>query len=299
MKLREEQKQAHIPAEVWRLSLLQMRYTLAVSNLMWFAWHLSKFLPNLITKRHTRIIYSHGFSDEVLGHNHNYIYSKILCYGPYQQKILESQNSASVIPVGNPVLDPYFWEVFDSSSINNKLLEDRKTIAWLTTISEASSVCEFLPIMEALSTRYNVFVNPHPLTSSEDLDLLKNSKLKDQIIFGDNLELLSQADFVICDYGGAPFRALYLGKNIMFFNPVKAENCSILSHNSPEFLLRTDIKSFDSTQQQEIIATLENEDYWKKQRDIRKQWFEKFFADERGSSSYKIADILKNDLLES
>ncbi|MBO4520796.1 MAG: hypothetical protein J5787_06275 [Alphaproteobacteria bacterium] len=271
-------------------------YSIAVSNLMWFAWHIYKFLPNVIAKTHIRIIYSGGFSVEVLSRNHNYIYDKILCYGPYQKKILESRTDAEIVSVGNPALDYYFWETFDSSSIKNRILKDKKTIAWLLTLSDASSLKEFLPIMEILNTRYNVFVNPHPLTSKEDLDLLGNSKLKNQIVSDSNLALLKEADFIICDYGGASFRALYLDKNIMLFNPTNAEKCSFLDNDSPEFFLRTKIKSFDSTQAREIAETLENENYWKEQKEIRKQLSAEFFVDERGTSSYKIAKILKHDL---
>ncbi len=279
-------------------SVLKSRniYNLTLSHNMWFAWSLdNEFLPNLLGKHHIRLIYSLGASNEVLSSNHNYIYDTILCYGPYQKEILERNSAASIIEVGNPRLDTYF-----NNSINiietkkhYNLNDEKKTIVWMPTVLP-SSIKDFINIVEILSDEYNLLVNIHPLIDREDLEVLSNSKIKNNVIkTNNNIDLFAIADFIVCDYGGAAFSAIYLNKNILLFDLPNAECVDILGKDSAEFYIRKYIPGFNNTKAIEIMNSFKNKKYWEEQEKIREQLFDIFFADYRGFSSYYAAKTIK------
>lgn len=86
--------------------------------------------------------------------------------------------------------------------------------------------------------QYNVIVKTHPLSASAEPDALKVLR---QYPFTsvithvyDNLTLFRCADFVVCDYGGTPFGALYLDKNLLLLNVQNAADDALTGDNSPD-----------------------------------------------------------------
>jgi hypothetical protein len=155
------------------------------------------------------------------------------CHGPFDEKIISDLYNKPTFIMGYPRYDKFLLSI-DNNNLKTEMRFkfrcdlNKSTILWICTVTEAfSTILTYANEMEILSSEYNIIVRPHPLEISRDSNRF-NEKVfetvhKSCFILSDDSsqemsELYMIADFVVCDYGGSVFSALYLGKRIILLN---------------------------------------------------------------------------------
>ncbi|MEX5343940.1 CDP-glycerol glycerophosphotransferase family protein [Pseudomonas sp. I2] len=150
-----------------------------------------------------------------------------LTYGPYASERIDYFSPTT--SVGNPRYDDWHIDSFHQSAKlkhAGKLNPSRKTVLYLPTWGELSSVDKYVDAIYDLAENFNVLMKMHHNT--ELLESERKSKMDMGAIchFGANddlLELLSISDIVISDYSGAIFDAIYCKKPIVLLDADLAE----------------------------------------------------------------------------
>ena len=105
--------------------------------------------------------------------------------------------------------------------------------------------------------------------------------------------LYSFADYVICDYGGTAFSALYLDKNLILLN-VDGSETWYTSKNSSDMELRKLLSPVISVEDSDNLAKIINDkNLWDTQIKQRATAFKKFFAPYRGTSTKRVVNLLR------
>lgn len=230
----------------------------------------------------------------------NNLYDLVLCYGPYHQEQFKVFPQLKTIAMGYPRYDDYFRKNIDIASVKRELncSLDRKTVVYLPTYSSLSSIDLYAEKLSELSSSYNVIVKPHPgVISGEPArrELLKKLKFTSFIENSfDNLKLFAIADYVLCDYGGTMFGAIYLDKNLLLLNIPAASEDSNTGELSNDIQVRNRIINLNSADLQEIKSLLSNEKIWKDQQNVREDLRRLYFAPYYGFSSEITAQIIRN-----
>lgn len=230
----------------------------------------------------------------------NNIYDIILCYGPYQIEKLNKYERPIKIAVGYPRYDKFFNNNLNKNIELTDLNCDagKKTIVWLPTYSSLSSIDEFANTICELKARYNVIVKPHPGTMIQEpervqlLEKLGFTKFISEPF--DNLKLFLIADYIISDYGGTAFGAIYTDKNLILLNVNYNKFDANLESNSSDIELRELIPNFDSENSNLIDKLLVDENYWIEQKKVRNRLRSKYFKNNYGQSSDEVVRILNN-----
>ena len=187
----------------------------------------------------------------------NKYYDGIICYGPYHEDKFKIIHKIPTSQMGYPRFDKYFKPGFKKSYLIKKFNCDnnKKTIVWLTTWSNLSSIDKYISAISSLKSDYNIVIRPHPYMKTDDPESYKklftvNFNYVDDSL-DDNVQLFALADLMIFDYGGSMFGSIYLNKNFAFLEMnLEAKNNSYLGKKSSEDY----VKSFFP----ERIAKLEN-----------------------------------------
>ncbi len=255
----------------------------------------------LLGKKNINFMYTAGKSQITVSYWTKY-YDGILCFGPYHEQKFKLKNKIPISQMGYPRFDKYFKPGFKRDELLKKFKcnPKKKTIIWLTTWSELSSVDKYLKAISSLINDYNIVVRPHPTMKKHDPE---NYKKLFTIDFNyiddnedDNVQLYAIADLMFFDYGGSMFGALYLKKNFAFLEMnSKAKNHIYLGSESSEDYL----KSFFPDR----VANLENLkficDYCLKNppsNSIMNSLREEFFnTNYLGNSAKRAYDILIED----
>jgi hypothetical protein len=145
-----------------------------------------------------------------------------LTYGPYASNRIEY--FSPTVSVGNPRYDDWHRDSFHQSAKlkhSNKLNPNRKTVLYLPTWGDLSSVDHYVSAIYDLAEDFNVLMKMHHNT--ELLETSRKDKLNMGAIchFGANddlLELLALSDVVISDYSGAIFDAVYCRKPVVLLD---------------------------------------------------------------------------------
>lgn len=234
-----------------------------------------------IGKKHIRLMYS--LAKERWTYSWwNVFYDKILCYGVYDYKKLNLFNTCEI--VGNPKFDKWFndklpdyveiEELYDLS-----LDKNNKTILYVPTYGELSSISEWIEEIKNISNNLNVIIKMHHGTS-----YLKSEQSRRRFIernfsnvlddTADLLNLLKVTDYVVSDNSGVVFDAILAEKKIVLLNTKfnHSEN-----YSSIESEIRKKIINIDSGT--DILEILQDRDLWdsqiKKQHKIREELFSK------------------------
>lgn len=230
----------------------------------------------------------------------NQLYDAILCYGPYHAERFHASTDAAVFEMGYPRFDSFFDGSFDRLRLAERMRCDpqRQTVVWLPTWHDLSTVGLYDEAMAELSDRFNVVVKVHPLMAVSEpgkVDALERHGfarvIRDAM---DNVALYRLADYVVCDYGGPAFGAIYTDRNLLLLNIVDAQRNELLGDDSTELLIRRSILNIDRTQADQIGRLLADESVWAAQRDERARLRRMFFAPFFGYSSRMAATILEN-----
>lgn len=251
-----------------------------------------------LSDNHIRFMYSLG------AQKHNFAewnrnYKLILCFGPQQANSVKELLDIETAEIGYPRYDGYFDGKIDKQDILESLKLDlnKETIIWLPTVEELSSYPLFSTKMSNLSSRYNVVLKPHPLSMKNALLMERMKALSFSKVITenfDNLHLYIIADYVVCDYGGTAFGALYTDNNLLFLNIPNAEQNELIGERSPELLLRESIINFSIDDEADFEEIFNNKDTWKKQKRVREKLRQQYFKDCYGSSAYMAAKAITN-----
>lgn len=158
---------------------------------------------------------------------HNYgtwraLSSLMLTYGSYTQEKISLLCPA--VAVGNPRYDVWSEKGFHSLAEDKykPLLDsNKKTILYMPTWGELSSVDIFLESIIALSNEYNILMKLHHNTDILEKNRVSKNDTRSIHYFGatdDALELLSISDMVLTDYSGAIFDAIYCEKPLLLLD---------------------------------------------------------------------------------
>lgn len=271
------------------------------------------YLPQMIGKQAIRLMYTLGVDYWSYG-NWNTIFQHQFCYGPWQAERLQAFGGKTH-QIGYPRYDRFFNQTRNADQNRAFVSQlggdpDKASIVCLPTRYQ-HTLRLFAETLAALNSEYNVFVKPHPLTWQEEPGLirwLQTLPFTALIEGADSLQLLSIADFVVCDYGGSAFGALYTDRNLLLFNhypdtlfdPVKlhielpsARPMTVHKLNPTEVYLRQSIANLDPGQQTQLPALLKDFDFWKAQKQMRANLRQEFFAPYYGNSAQQAAEILK------
>jgi SAM-dependent methyltransferase len=230
----------------------------------------------------------------------NQLYDVILCYGPYHAERFLASTNAVVFEMGYPRFDSFFDGSFDRPRLAESLRCDprRQTVVWLPTWHDLSTVGLYDEAIARLGSRFNILVKVHPLMAASEpgkVDALErlgfNCVIRNAM---DNVALYSLADYVLCDYGGPAFGAIYTDRNLLLLNIADAPSNELLGDDSTEMLIRRSIVNVDRTRVDQIDHLLADEQIWAAQRAERARLRRMFFAPYFGYSSRMAATILEH-----
>ncbi len=258
----------------------------------------SGFLINALGERNIRFMYALGKAKWQYA-DWNSAYDAFLCYGPYHAEHL-ARFKGIKLQMGYPRYDEFFHNTIDVGAWKRKFhcREDRKTIVWLPTWKELSSISIYARAVSALSANYNVIVKPHPLSIPEEPDkiaLLQQLPFTNIILSHlDNLYLYTIADYILCDYGGPIFGAIYTDRNLLLLDVESAELHSDTGSDSPDVAIRSVVPHVSSADVPQIQRILADADLWQQQKLKRHQARARFFAPYYGFASDVAALLLNN-----
>jgi hypothetical protein len=143
----------------------------------------------------------------------------ILAYGKRQYDLFKFYTNCEI--VGNPRFDDWFNNKFDQEFISEtkkKLDPNKKTILYLPTHREFSSIDALAKPLVKLSREYNIIVKIHYITAIEEPEKMKKFKNERIIVFDDTIDtlpLFKICDAVLSDNSGAMAEALLIGKPLV------------------------------------------------------------------------------------
>jgi|GEM_PF-153278 len=246
-----------------------------------------------------RLMYSVGKAGWNL-RDWNRLYDLILCFGPYQREALAAITEATIVEVGYPRFDPFFELTSRRRVILERLGGDpqKRSVVWLPTWKNLSSVGWHDAAVAALTDRYNVFVKLHPLMSQQEPDkvaALRALGLTRVIAdSSDNIPLYVVADWILCDYGGPAFGAIYADRNLVLLDVPDAAADEMLGEASPDILIRDVIPHIAAGNADALRALIEDAAVWEEQRRVRRELRGAFFAPHFGYSAAVAAAALLN-----
>ena len=192
------------------------------------------FLPCNASKKKVRVMYGHAkdlYNFGAWSHH----FDLALTYGPYSNKMIGSWTRAEA--VGNARFDDWFsGKITEKTveSIRRHLDPHKKTILYMPTHHDLSSLEFLAPVLGALLNEYNLIIKPHPSTLFNEPVRLHEfkEKLREQCDpssifwaddFIDNTRLLFVADVVISDNSGAIFDAILADKPVVLVDALSED----------------------------------------------------------------------------
>lgn len=230
----------------------------------------------------------------------NELYDLILTMGPTQHQALSHFRNPVILPMGWPRMDAYFSQTWDRAALYARYHCDpqRKTIVWLPTWTEVSSVALYADTLAKLTHDYNVVVKLHPLHGEQAPDDLARLQAAgfNCLLTGseDNVPLLQLADWVFADYGGSPFAAIYAGKPLLLLDVPLAATHFTMGVDSPDLLLRESLLSISPDDQDQIADLLLDSTLWQTQMTLAVQVLAQHIYPFRGCAAALAASYLAN-----
>jgi len=169
------------------------------------------------------VMLQYGYAKEA----HNYgswraLADLTLTFGKYATEKIET--FCPVATVGNPRYDEWHQSSFHNKmnqQYTHLLDKNKKTILYMPTWGDLSSVDIYFNAILNLSKMYNVLVKLHHNTAILEKNRVKIKNTNNIHFFGatdDALGLLSISDIVISDYSGAIFDAIYCKKPLLLLD---------------------------------------------------------------------------------
>ena len=227
----------------------------------------------------------------------NNLYDVILCFGPYHAAAFTNNTKAIVIQMGYPRFDKYFNFPTSRAILLSRYNCDplKKTVVWLPTWKEISSVGYFDKEISALTKNYNVIVKLHPMMKNDEPQrvtvLMQHYFTKVITDASDNVPLYQLADFMLFDYGGPPFAGIYTNKHFVLLNVEGAAKNNLTGQNSPDVFIHKHLINVNA-EDGNIAGILENMTLLREQAVICNSLKNIFFAPYFGFASQIAAKIL-------
>lgn len=230
----------------------------------------------------------------------NALYDAILCFGPYQAEALANVTPAALVQVGYPRFDPFFHGSAERSALMARFgaLDSRPTLVWLPTWKTLCSVPLHASAVAGLRERFNVIVKLHPLAAQDGTDSARilSACGFDSVITDarDNLPLYQIADYLLCDYGGPAFGGLYTDRRVLLLNVPGAESDELTGVDSPDLVIRQVVANLNPGSTQALEQALADQDLWDRQRVVRHELRQAFFAPHYGFAARVAAGALES-----
>ena len=259
---------------------------------------LNQYWPMQIGGRQIRFMYGADVGDGWSLADWNQMYDAFLCHGPNDSAQLSKRFTGRTFQMGYPRYDEYFDPALDVSAEIEEFAIDRErpTVLWMPTFGKgACSIPHFANGLAAHSGKYNLIVRPHPLSlrdSRGDIRLLRSLGYRiDESPTRDMNRLYRLVDAVLCDYGGSAFGALYLGKKMVLLD-VPGSHDWYTVRNSSNLELGKYFPSMSPQETARLPQLLMDEAFWARQALSASELSTKYFADLRGISSQRAAELL-------
>lgn len=266
-----------------------------------FAYRLNHnlYLPLQVANKHIRFMYGADISEGWSLQPWNSIYDIFLCHGVNDKKAIESRFQGKVFVMGYPRYDRYFEEKIELGNIKNelKVVEGKKTLLWMPTLGgKASTIPHFSEPLSKLANKYNLIVRPHPLSFVQEVEYIqlleKYNFCIDRNALRDMNELYSIADVVLADYGGTPFSAIFLGKNVVLLDSPDPDSDPI-NAGSSVMELRQYLPVFQYTQVKELEIAMDSKNFIDENNKVVDKLFKKYFDSPRGGGARRVAKLFE------
>jgi hypothetical protein len=261
-----------------------------------------QYFQNIMGKYNIRFMYGADVGGEKFG-SWNNLFDLFFCHGPNDSKMIKDMFDKPVYEMGYPRYDGYFNSNKNIIEIKNKFNcdNDKKTISWICTVSEYFSTIEtYYLAMKELASDYNIIIRPHPLEIDKQYDRYNETVHKivtsDNFIlnddsFQDMVELYQISDFIVCDYGGTIFSALYMEKNILLLNHNSVHK-DLGIYTSTSMDVRNYLLNINQQDSYKIKEYLQDDELWKKSHKRMQEARSLYFGDHYGDSATKAAEKL-------
>jgi hypothetical protein len=204
------------------------------------------------------------------------------CHGESDKNIVEKNTKKPTHIIGYPRYDNV--EEWDDQKLNelaaefgiNRKKSGKPIVLWLTSsmdwISDKDDNTRlWKDAMLSLQDEFEVIYRPHPTrvrANGEMMDELNKNGLKmDYSSARDMTGMYTLADYVICDYGGTIFSALYCDKKIVLLN--NPEQPSAEEDGSMDIQMRSSFVNLDpdpnGNNAENLKSVLKDEELWNKQ----------------------------------
>lgn len=229
----------------------------------------------------------------------NALYDGILCFGHRHASLFREKFELPVFEMGYPRFDSYFNTPIDKSTFIASLggNPDLKTIVWLPTWKELSSLGHFNDEIAELAKTCNVIVKVHPRMMHDEPDRVDaldklglTAIIKDA---RDNIPLYQAADVMLFDYGGPAFGGIYAGKRFVLLNVPGASDDPLTGQDSSDIALREHFQNVEpgSGALQRIF---DDDDNWAKHDQTCMALSDVYFASFKGTSAAVAASAIRN-----
>jgi CDP-glycerol glycerophosphotransferase (TagB/SpsB family) len=262
-----------------------------------------QYLPLQAGIKQIRFMYGADISDAWSLDAWNEIYDLFLCHGPNDEMYLKKRFKGKTAIMGYPRYDGFFLPDLNVDDVFAEFAIDRtkQTILWMPTWDAfGDNVCSipyFSKAIADLKNDLNIIVRPHPISFRRDptgIELLESFGFKiDRDPIRDMSKLFKIADAVLCDHGGSAFGALYLGKRLVFLKTPNADAATVHKGSSNLELMKY-FPVLEVEQITTLVTLLNDTNYWDDRLGLLRELSDKYFANYRGNSSQKTAEILAN-----
>ncbi|MBB5515641.1 hypothetical protein FHS89_001653 [Rubricella aquisinus] len=277
-----------------RIRNLGQKYRCLVTN-HFIAQRNGRLLHSLAVEN-IRFMYAAGKSAHNLA-PWNTIYDGILCFGPYHAGAFKARYGLPTYEMGFPRFDRYFTETPDMPALYDRFGCDpaKRTIVWLPTWLELSSVGLFNDEIAALCADYNVVVKVHPLMPQSEPDRIASLRALPLTRLietaEDNIPLYQLADFMLFDYGGPAFGAIYAGKRFILLDVPQAAADTLTGPDSSDIGLRQVFRHVGASDRG-IRGVLEDDATWAAHGAACADQSARYFAPHQGTAAQHAARAL-------
>jgi hypothetical protein len=265
-----------------------------------FGVDLQTYLPLQIGRRQIRYMYGADLSDAWSLQPWNAIYDLFLCHGVRDEKIISQRFPGKTFIMGYPRYDDFFRPDLDLTRVKEEfgVVDGRKTLLWMPTLGgTGSSIPVFAEALAKLSGPFNVIVRPHPLSFVQEPELIAELERLafriDRNATRNMNELFKVADVVLGDYGGTPFSAIFLGKNLVMLDVPGADALPI-NADSTVLELKKSLPVIGPQDVGSLAGMLDSEVFAEANRKTVDELFGTYFGGPRGGGSARLSDYLQH-----
>lgn len=233
------------------------------------------------------------------------------CHGEFDKNMVESRLKVPVTVIGYPRYDHIQKNrnVFvDKLRKEFSIHPDKDIITWIPSYvarkgSEDFNFDSWIEYVKKLTKEYAVIVRPHPKRIEKRANkllelLLESGFYVDSKVNRDMRELYGGSRFVLCDYGGVVFSAIYTDCQLILLNHAEHGNEVSWKENLMVYKVRDQILNLDVDELKAnpyLIQELINDtSIWKKQSEVQSKIKKELFGSELDNGSQIAAQKIKS-----